>query len=204
MGRTSDAKERLMHSAGALIHEKGYTAVGVGEICARAGVNKGSFYHFFPSKQKLVLDVIDAIWLRSREMLETHLLGEAPPLERLDAYFDGVYAHHRQSCSLEGMQKGCPLANLGLEMSTQDPVLRDRVLQTFEAQIGYFERLLREAKSRGDLPEPLDPRTSAEALMALLEGKIMLSKLRNDPESLKDLGTQARSLLGVDAVIPAA
>ena len=59
MGRTSDARERLVESCQALMHEKGYTAVGVGEVCSRAGVNKGSFYHFFPSKQDLALTVID-------------------------------------------------------------------------------------------------------------------------------------------------
>ena len=59
MGRTSNAKSRLIAMAMALMYVRGYPAVGVHEISTRAGVYKGSFYHFFPSKQALVLAVID-------------------------------------------------------------------------------------------------------------------------------------------------
>ena len=60
MGRTSDARERLIESARELIYARGYNSVGVEEICQHAGVNKGSFYHFYASKRDLVLDVIRA------------------------------------------------------------------------------------------------------------------------------------------------
>ncbi|MFD6676979.1 TetR/AcrR family transcriptional regulator [Rhodococcus zopfii] len=46
MGRFSDARERLLAASGDLMHQLGYAAIGVAEICARAGVRKGSFYHF--------------------------------------------------------------------------------------------------------------------------------------------------------------
>jgi len=59
MGRTSTAKARLIATAMEIMYIRGYTAVGVHEICTQAGVHKGSFYHFFPSKQALVLAVID-------------------------------------------------------------------------------------------------------------------------------------------------
>ncbi|MCG8459890.1 MAG: TetR family transcriptional regulator C-terminal domain-containing protein, partial [Holophagales bacterium] len=94
-------------------------------------------------------------------------------------------------------QNGCPVGNLALEMSTQDPQLRDRLLQTIEGHAGYFERVSREAKTRGEIDSGLDPREAAENLVALMEGKILVSKLRNDPESLSDLASTALRLLGV-------
>ena len=197
VGRTSDARQRLIDSAGKLIHERGYNAVGVGEICSKAGVNKGSFYHFFPSKQQLVLEVVDAVWRATRDQLEAELLGHEPPLVRLVRYFDAVLARHRVACELEGVQNGCPVGNLALEMSTQDPQLRDRLLQTIEGHAGYFERITREAKTRDEIDSGLDPRQAAENLVALMEGKILVSKLRNDPESLSDLASAALRLLGV-------
>ena len=72
------------------MHERGYTAVGVSEVCSQAGVKKGSFYHFFPSKLKLALAVIDRHSAGSQAALEELVSGEAPPLERLAAYVDGV------------------------------------------------------------------------------------------------------------------
>ena len=54
MGRTSDAKVKLLSVAFDLIHENSYGAVGVEQICQRARVNKGSFYYFFKTKTDLV------------------------------------------------------------------------------------------------------------------------------------------------------
>ena len=197
MGRTSDARERLLHSAEELIHERGFNAVGVSEICSRAEVNKGSFYHFFPSKQRLALEVIEGIWQTNRGVLEDALLCEGPPLVRLRSFLGGLYENHLQCCANNGKQMGCLLANLGLEMGAQDPLIRTRVLQAFEAQIGYFESLLREAQKRGELGPDLDSRSAAETIFALIEGKIMLSKLRDDPETLHDLPRVVFAALGL-------
>ncbi len=196
MGRTSDAKDRLLETAGELFHDKGYNAVGISEICGQAGVNKGSFYYFFPSKQALALDVVDSVWHRSRDLLEQTLLADGPPLERLQRYFDMVYDYHAADLESQGHIAGCPLGNLAVEMSTQDSQLRQRLLQAFEGHIGYFERLLREARGAGELPADLDPRSAAESLLALTEGRILLAKTRNDAETLKDLGASALRLLG--------
>jgi TetR/AcrR family transcriptional repressor of nem operon len=195
MGRTSDARERLLGSARELFHQRGFNAVGVNDICSAAGVNKGSFYHFFPSKQQLALDVVDAYWLLARQRLESHLLGDEPPLQRLRAFCRSLYDDHRTACATSGVQRGCPLGNLGLEMSTQDPLLRDRVGQAFDAQIGYFERLLRQARQAGDVAADLDPRRTAVSLVALLEGRILLSKVHNDPALLADLEAEALRLV---------
>ena len=73
MGRTSDARENLIHSAIELIGNRSYNAVGVQELCEHAGVKKGSFYHFFPSKRHLTLEAIDTIWqVYKGEMLEPY------------------------------------------------------------------------------------------------------------------------------------
>ena len=55
MGRTSDADERLMTAARDLMWEESYGSVTIDDICARAGVKKGSFYYFFDSKAALAV-----------------------------------------------------------------------------------------------------------------------------------------------------
>ena len=197
MGRTNDAKDRILEQAGRLFHERGFRGVGIGDICSAAAVNKGSFYHFFPSKQQLALDVIDAYWHDARSFVEETLLADRPPLERLADYCERLHTSHVARCTEHGKQRGCPLANFGIEMSTQDIRLRERVLSAFESQIGYFEHLVREAKQRDEVAADVDPRAAAEAFIAFLQGKIMLSKLRDDPEALKNLLPEAKRLLGV-------
>ena len=195
MGRTSDARERLLDSCQALMHEKGYTAVGVSEVCSRAGVNKGSFYYFFPSKQDLALAVIDEFGAATAVQLTQVLESDAPPLERLERFFDASYRAHSESRETCGKLLGCPIGNLALEMGSQDAVLRERLRGVLEDQIDRFAAVLREAIDRGDLP-PQDARGTAASLMALIEGTLLLAKASDDTEVLRDLGQRAMRLIG--------
>ncbi|MEE9230845.1 MAG: helix-turn-helix domain-containing protein, partial [Acidobacteriota bacterium] len=79
----SGAREQLIGSAKQLMAERGFTAVGINEICERAGVKKGSFYYFFPSKRDLAIEAIDSHWQDHDERLARTLEGDAPPLERI-------------------------------------------------------------------------------------------------------------------------
>jgi TetR/AcrR family transcriptional regulator, transcriptional repressor for nem operon len=196
MGRTSDAKERLIRSGRQLMHERGYTAVGVAELCDKAGVNKGSFYHVFPSKQELALEVIDSFWADSATLLDEMVTGDGPPLERLRAFFEATHAQHRKISKECGHVAGCALGSLAQEMSSQDPVLRKKLGEVFERHVGKFERVIAEAVGRGDLTR-LDARRAARSLTALLQGTVLLAKTWDDPELLAGLRDDALRLLGV-------
>jgi len=179
------------------MHEKGYTAVGVGEVCSRAGVNKGSFYYFFPSKQELALAVIDEFGAASGDQLSRVLETDAPPLERLERFFEESYEAHRDSREACGKLLGCPIGNLALEMGSQDAVLRDRLRAVLDGQIDRFAAVLQQAIERGDVP-PQDARGTAASLLALVEGTLLLAKASDDVEVLRDLGERAFRLIGAE------
>jgi len=196
MGRTSDAKERLIQSARELMHERGYTAVGIAELCDKAGVNKGSFYHAFPSKQELTLEVIESFSSDSAKLFDDMVGADGAPLDRLRRFFDAVHAQQRKASKECGRVAGCLLGSLAQEMSSQDPILRKRLGDVFERQVRKFERVIAEAVGRGDVPR-LDVRRGARSLAALHQGAVLLAKTWNDPEVLAGLGTEALRLLGV-------
>ena len=60
-------RERLIDTTQRLLWSDGYAGVSVDRICKEAGVKKGSFYHFFPSKEDLVLEALDALWRMADE-----------------------------------------------------------------------------------------------------------------------------------------
>lgn len=197
MGRTSDAKQRLLDSGRELIHQRGYTAVGVSELCAAAGVKKGSFYHFFPSKLELALDVVDGYWQDSLPIYEALQDTSTPPLERLDAYAARVEQYHatlHQEC---GQVLGCPLGNLALEMSTQEPELQTRLQRHFTDTLGYLEDLIEQAIARGDI-DSVDVTATAVSMLGQVEGSILMAKMRNDTSLLRQLRLSLRRLLGAD------
>ncbi len=194
MGRTSDANERLVASAAELVYARGYASVGVEELCKRAGVKKGSFYHFFRSKQALTLAAMDWHWRNSKEaVLEPAFRDDLPPIQRLERFFDLLADVQSSTKRRTGQLRGCPFGNLSGEMSSQDARIRKKLQQIFQGIASYFERALREAVATGDLSR-IDPATNAQALVAYMEGILLLAGAENDPALIRRLGRKAVQL----------
>ncbi len=199
MGRTSDARNRLIKSAIELLHARSYGDVGVSELCEHAGVKKGSFYHFFPSKRDLALAALDDLAVYyARVLYEPAFADDLPPLERIQRLFDLVYEYHSSLKEVAGRMEGCHFGNLALELSTQDEMIRQKIKQIFEAGVSLFENALQDAVASGDLPE-IDTSIAAHALQAYLEGVILLAKTWNDPEIIRRLAQGAVQLTMVGA-----
>ena len=197
MGRGSGTRERILTSAQALIELRGYSALGVAEICKAAGVPKGSFYYFFESKEALALAVIDAEWEAQRLSWARILHSDTAPLERLRQLLEETEADQlagQQSC---GTVSGCLFGNLTLELSNQTETIRERLQQIFDAQVEMVEVVITEALERGDIAVN-DTRMAARSIIAQLEGQVLFAKLYNNTKRLGTLWGDCLSLLGVD------
>jgi TetR/AcrR family transcriptional repressor of nem operon len=195
VGRASDAREKILTSAQSLIELRGYSALGVAEICKAAGVPKGSFYYFFESKEALALAVIDAQWEAQRQGWARVLHSDVAPLERLRQLIAETEADQRagqQSC---GTISGCMFGNLTLELSNQTETIRERLQQIFNVQVGMVEAVIMEALKRGDIDVD-DTQMAARSLIAQLEGQVLFAKLYNNPGRLNTLWDDCQSLLG--------
>jgi TetR/AcrR family transcriptional repressor of nem operon len=204
MGRTSDARERLIASAITLIHARSYSAVSVDDLCAQAGVNKGSFYHFFPTKRDLALAAIEQQWTDAqRHVLEPAFAPDLPPLERIPRLFQLAAGLQGQGAAPSSGVPGCPFGNLAAELGTQDAVIRDKVREVFAGYGAYFERALHEAQAAGAIG-PLDVPAAAQTLLAYFEGALLLAKTYNDATMIARLGRDAVNLITGRGAAPAA
>ena len=121
MGRTSTARDRLLDAACELLKSRAYSSIGVAEICTRADVRKGSFYHFFESKQALTLAVVESHWAAQRADWTGMLTAPGvTPTARLERLFSSMAEVQRAAQAEFGAVSGCLLANLALELSTQE------------------------------------------------------------------------------------
>ncbi|MBT3013386.1 MAG: TetR/AcrR family transcriptional regulator [Candidatus Thiodiazotropha endolucinida] len=194
MSITPDTKERILATARDLFHGRSYADVGIKEICTLAKVQKGSFYHFFPSKRDLAMAVIDSMADDWAHGFVAEAFDEAlPPLERLDYMVDAVYFWQKAAKNLEGRMPGCLFGNLALEISTRDEVIRARLNAVFNKASARFHQALEEAVENGEIP-PLDTEATATAMLAYLEGVILLAKTRNDPDVVRSLGPAIKSI----------
>ncbi|MYS84672.1 TetR/AcrR family transcriptional regulator [Embleya scabrispora] len=198
MGRTSDAREKILSAAQSLIELRGYSALGVAEICKAAEVPKGSFYYFFESKEALALAVIDEHWATQQRDWTRIMNSDAEPLQRLRQLFEETEAGQRagqQSC---GTVSGCLFGNLTLEMSNQTEAVRKRLQEIFDAQAEMVDSAITEALERGEVTVT-DTRAAARSVVAQLEGQVLFAKLYNNTSQLGTLWTNCLAMLGARA-----
>lgn len=196
MPRVSDAKQKLTDAARDLIWENSYGATSVDDICTRAGVKKGSFYHFFKSKADLEVAALDAEWMESRKKLDGFFSPVVPPLERFEQFFANVYACQKAQQEECGSVLGCPLFTIGCEVCTQEESIREKVQSVLGGYARYFESAIRDAHAQGLIVAP-DAEARAKALFAYFQGTLAQARIENNPELLRSLKDGAFAMLGV-------
>lgn len=181
MGRCSDARDRLLATASMLLHERGYTAVSVADICNAAGLKKGSFYHFFRSKHALVLATLDRFAEHQELGMQAAMAGDRPIREQLVGMVTSMYAGYVRAQRSFGSAHGCPLGNLAQEMAHRDADIRAKLETIFSRWESQIAQMLSSADARGELVVP-DAKRAAEAIIAFIQGATLLAKTNNDPE----------------------
>ncbi len=199
MGRTSDARSKLLSAALTLIWQSSYGAVGVDQICEVAGVKKGSFYYFFASKSELAVAAYESYWESKVPDMEAIFSSECPPLERIEGFCRKGYQSQREMFQRYGFVVGCPYANVGSELATQDPRIRAKTQEIMERILAYLEQAISDAVEVGDV-EKLNPKEAARQVYSVMLGALLRAKVENNPEVLADLDRTVLRLLGVRQV----
>ncbi len=171
--KTRATRDKLIQVGAELIAEHGFNATGINAVLKRAEVPKGSFYHYFTSKEDFGLAVIDAF----AEAYDARLAAiftdpDVSPLRRLRRYF-AVGKQDMLSCD---HARGCLIGNLGQELSAQSEVFRARLDQVFRAWERRLVDCLEEARDKGEIDATLDPHAQASFIMAGWEGAILRAK----------------------------
>lgn len=191
-----DSKGRLLRTAMELIWENSYGSVSVDDICRKAGVKKGSFYHFFPSKSDLTVAAMEADWKSKQPDLDAIFSPQLPPLERLEGYAGHSLRCQESKLATYGKICGCPMITLGAELSTQEENIRLKAAEILNRYIRYLESAIRDAQAEELIPEG-NPRAAAERLFSLFQGALLQAKILNDLSPLRDLKADFLRLLDV-------
>jgi TetR/AcrR family transcriptional regulator, transcriptional repressor for nem operon len=202
MRQESETKLRLLQTALDLIWENSYGTIGVEDICRRAGVLKGSFYHFFPSKSDLAVAAIDRYWEDIRRPQMDRLFSvQMDPLERFAAYCDNLYDLQKARAKKFGKVCGCPFSSIGSELSTRDEKVRRKSQELGGRVCRYFESTLRDGQRMGLFP--LENVTAkAQELYSYVTGVLLQARIHNDAERVKSIPAGFWLLLGAARPAP--
>lgn len=193
MGRKPDTavRERILQQAEHIIHLKGYGAACMDEIAKASGMTKANLFHHYGSKAQLALAVLDFKIAEFRERRVEPLCAQAEPEKAVEAmfvegskFFQGI-----------GCKAGCFVGNIALEMSDRDEEFRERVGAFFAGWARSISICLDRLKKAGYFKPSLDSRATAEAIVAMYEGAIMLTRSQRDAKIFRRVGGVARSVL---------
>jgi TetR/AcrR family transcriptional regulator, transcriptional repressor for nem operon len=157
-------RDAILTAAKRLMLIKGYNATSLDDFLGASGVGKGSFYHYFKSKEDLGYAILDNIvtFFVERTLDPCFADPDGHPIAQIRCFLDHVVEAQRERACVGG----CPLGNLASEMSDVHEGFRARLA-------GVFQR-------RGDVGNDCRVEVVAEFLVASLEGAILMTKVSKD------------------------
>jgi TetR/AcrR family transcriptional repressor of nem operon len=199
MKKTCETKEKLLQVGFDLIWDSSYGSVSVDDICKRAGINKGSFYHFFPSKADLVVEAYQEYWKVKRPAMDRIFSPQVPPLERIQGMCRYIYAVQKEKAEEYGHVCGCPYASVGSEVATQDEKIRATSEHLMNSSGKYIESAVADAIREGSVTVK-DPAAAAQTLGSLILGMMVEARVQNDLKVLESLEPTIMAYLGAKTV----
>lgn len=172
--QTPNTRDHLLDVGLNLIRSMGYASTGMKEILDAADVPKGSFYHYFPSKEAYANEVLKLYVRQETERFQRIFSDRSlPPLQRLRRYFEELIAIYGPTP--EGVI-GCMIGNLTLERADHSDSIQAILRESFSRWQAGLAGVLREAVERGDLPSSTSSEELAGFILNSYQGALLRSK----------------------------
>ena len=173
-----ETRQRIVDAAAGLIFRQGVAHTTIEDVRAAADVSSSQLYHYFDDKPALIRAVVDQ---QADTMVGSQENFDFSTLEGLRAWRDFVIAAQREHhCS-----GGCPIGSLGGQLAETDPDARAHVAEGFKRWEATIQNGLRAMQGRGQLSPGTDPDTLALALLAALQGGLLLTQVKRDTKPLE-------------------
>ncbi|WP_200880243.1 MULTISPECIES: TetR/AcrR family transcriptional regulator [unclassified Janthinobacterium] len=170
---SADMRQHLIDIAKALMAEKGYTAVGLAELVAAAGVPKGSFYYYFKSKEEFGQALLDDYFTTYLQTVDALLDGPGNARERLLAYFD-YWSATQAGSAPEGK---CLVVKLGAEVCDLSVDMGAVLQQGTGAILERLTQCIEAGHLDGSVAAATPARVLAESLYQLWLGASLMVKV---------------------------
>jgi TetR/AcrR family transcriptional repressor of nem operon len=186
IAKDTGTRDRLLEVGAQAIAEKSFNSCGLAEILSRAGVPKGSFYHYFASKEDFGVALIE-------KAIEEHMVSLRPllsdrrrkPLARLRAVFE----QGLEECREHGAARQCLIPKLALETGQLSEPVHAAVKCAYDQWTAVLAQVIREAQAAGELARASDPDRLANVLVMLWEGATIRMQIDRSLQPVEDFFT---------------
>lgn len=179
----SDARERLLAAGAELFGQKGFNGCGLAEVLQHAGVPKGSFYHYFGSKEEFGVALIERA--RDEHLDEMKpMLGDrrTSPVQRLR----NIFEHARAQCAESGRNAECLIPKLALETANLSEPVHAAVKCAYQQWSAMLAQVIREGQALGEIDKKHDADRLGNVLVMLWEGAAIRMQIDRNIAALDD------------------
>ena len=177
--RGRDSKARIVSAAAELMYERGVRATTVDDILAASGAGKSQFYHYFPDKNALVIEVLS---YQLERILEDQSQFSLDSWDGIVAWFRTLIDLHQHRWGL----RGCPLGSIAAEAAEHGEAVRLSASAVFARWESVLATAFEAMRRRGELEATADSAALAEAVIAVMQGGYLLSSIKRDVRPMRE------------------
>ena len=172
-------RDRILDTATELIFEHGVAGTTVDDVRAAAKVSKGQLYHYFADKDELIHAVIDRT---IQQVLDAQpRLAKLSTWTAISNWLDDLVQLQVQRHAVGG----CPIGSLAGELAETDELTRAELAAGFDRWEAPLRQGLERMRADGKLRRNADPARLATATLAAIQGGLVLTQTRRDPQQLR-------------------
>ena len=175
-----ETRERIIRAATELVAERGVAGTSLDDVRARAHASKSQLYHYFSDRDDLLRAVAKAA---SDEVVggQAELFTQLDTIDGLRAWTDALVTL-QQARNAKG---GCPIGSLAGQLAEQDEGARLELADGLDRWETAIREGLERMAARGELHPGADPAALAQNTLAAVQGGLLLTQVRRDPDQLR-------------------
>ncbi len=173
---SEDNRRKLLEIAAEEILENGFQATSIGDILTKSGLSKGALYHHFPSKLTLGYAVFEEVFVPDCANRWEPALSDPDPISSISNLLRAQVSEMTD----ETIRLGCPVNNLGQEMSPIDEGFRQRINREINHWCDELAAAFKRGQAAGHVKTEIDTKQVATFFIASIEGAIGIAKNAQD------------------------
>jgi TetR/AcrR family transcriptional regulator, transcriptional repressor for nem operon len=173
------SRRKIVETAAVLINQKGFTGCSMGDIVAASGLEKGTLYGHFSTKEELALLAFDYAWKDTSDKRVRNVDTVSNAVEKLKLHID----NYVNTPSFPG---GCPLLNFAVDTDDGNLALRTRVRKALKGWEDFLAKIVQDGQSAGEINPEIAPHSVANLVISILEGGTVLARINKRSAALDD------------------
>src|ERR1700760_789514 len=173
------SRQKIVETAAVLFNQNGFSGCSMGDIVAASGLEKGTLYGHFSTKEELALLAFDFAW---KDASDKRLRN----IETVSNAVDKLRLHVDNFVSTPSFPGGCPLLNFAVDADDGNLALRTRVRKALKGWEDLLAKIVKDGQSAGEINPDIDPHSVANLVISMLEGATVLARINKRSAALDD------------------